>query len=305
MKAWPGNRLHRLLRAVERSPALDGPAGRLAGAVSTGLARPGARDLLTGTWLGHAVHPVLTDFADGAWMAGSFLDVFGPAGAAPAAQRMVGFGLLAALPTALTGLAEWCDSEGPRRRVGVVHAATSSSAFVLYGCSYLARRRRWRGAAVALGIVGGVIAILDGYVGGHLTLALGTGVDQTAFRPPVPDWTAAVALDDLADDTLTGIVAQGSEMVLVKRGAQVSAFAGRCTYRGAPLHEGQLQGDAVVCPRHGCTFALADGAVRRGPASLPLPTFETRVVDGRVEVRDPAGRGAVTAKRGRDQLAKL
>lgn len=125
-KPWPGNRLHRLLKRVEHNRALEPLAKRLGGATSDALDRSGARNALSGTWLGHALHPVLTDFADGAWMAGSFLDLFGPRGAAPAAQRLVGFGLLAAVPTGLTGMAEWAGTDDNERRVGLLHAGTST-----------------------------------------------------------------------------------------------------------------------------------------------------------------------------------
>jgi nitrite reductase/ring-hydroxylating ferredoxin subunit len=46
-----------------------------------------------------------------------------------------------------------------------------------------------------------------------------------------------------------------------------------------------VSGEAIVCPRHGCTFRLQDGAVVGGPASIPQPSLEARVVEGRVEVR--------------------
>lgn len=133
----PGNQLHRLLRRVEENPGLDPPGERLARTVAAGLDRARARNLLSGTWLGHALHPVLTDFADGAWMAGSFLDLFGPRGAAPAAQRLVGFGLLAAVPTGLTGFAEWAATDDNERRVGLLHVGTSTAALALYAAPTL------------------------------------------------------------------------------------------------------------------------------------------------------------------------
>lgn len=234
MYASPGNRLHRLLGRVEDSGALDPLAERLSRAVAATSRRSGTKWLLNGTWLGHALHPVLTDFADGAWMAGSFLDLFGPRDAAPAARRLVGFGLLAAVPTALSGLAEWSDTEGNEQRVGLLHAGTSSAAFVLYGCSYLARRRQKHVAGVVLGVLGGVVATLDGYVGGHLTLALGVGVGRTAFLRFPREWTVALDAGALSHDRPVGVSVAGSEIVLVRRGNEVFALADRCNYRGGP-----------------------------------------------------------------------
>jgi nitrite reductase/ring-hydroxylating ferredoxin subunit len=280
-----GNRLHALLRRVEAAEALDPVADRLARVV-VALTRPvEAKPLLTGTWLGHAVHPVLTDFADGAWMAGSFLDLFGPPRSALAARRLVGFGLLCAVPTALSGLGEWVDTRGKERRVGLLHAATSTAAFSLYGCSYLARRSNRQLAAATLGVVGGLVAIADGYVGGHLTLALGVGVGRTAFDELPDQWTPTVLADDLPEGRPTRVLLGTAEIVLVRSAGRLFALANRCTYRGAGLHQGTLRGDTIICPGHGCVFRLDDGAVLGGPASIPQPSLESRVAHGRVEVR--------------------
>lgn len=285
MRPSPGNRLHRLLDRVEGSGAVDPLAERLSRTVTATTRRSGTKWLFNGTWLGHALHPVLTDFADGAWMACSFLDIFGPRDAAPAARRLAGFGLLAAVPTALSGLAEWSETEGKERRVGLLHAGTSSAAFALYGCSYLARRRERHVAGVVLGVVGGVVAVIDGYVGGHLTLALGVGVGRTAFLGFPEAWTVAVDADALSHDRPVQACVAGSEIVLVSRGDAVFALADRCNYRGGQLHAGEVHDDGIVCPRDGCTFRLHDGAVLRGPASLPQPVLATRVNQGRIEVR--------------------
>jgi len=62
--------------------------------------------------------------------------------------------------------------------------------------------------------------------------------------------------------------------------------ASRCTHQGAPLDRGivKLAGSdpTVTCPAHGSVFSLLDGAVRRGPATQPVRSFETRIGDGMV-----------------------
>ena len=171
-----GAALYRALLRVEQTEALDSVADRVAHAVARAL-RPGSlKDLLAGRWLGHSLHPLLTDFADGAWIGASFLDLFGPRGSDPAAQRLVGFGLLACVPTVLSGLPEWVDGDARERRVGLAHMGTNASAILLYSSSYLARRRAKTLPAILLGIAGGVVAFVDGYVGGHLSHTRGVGV---------------------------------------------------------------------------------------------------------------------------------
>ena len=171
------------MRRIEDDSRLDGFAGRLEAVAGAVVRSPTTADALRGVWLGHALHPLLTDFPLGAWMSASFLDLFGGERARPASQRLIGFGLLVALPTAAAGLAEWRDTGGGARRVGVVHAGINSTATLLYGSSWLARRRGAHRTAVTLGVGGGVVATLGGYFGGHLTLVRKIGTSDASFGP--------------------------------------------------------------------------------------------------------------------------
>jgi uncharacterized membrane protein len=169
------------MRRVEGDQRIDGAATTLR-RVADGVVRsPRLAGALRGDWLGHALHPLLTDFPLGAWMSASFLDLFGGPEARRPAQRLVGFGLLASVPTAAAGMAEWRDTAGGAQRVGVVHAAVNSTATVLYGSSWLARRRGSHRLAVGLGVGGGVVATLGGYVGGHLSLVRKVGTADRRF----------------------------------------------------------------------------------------------------------------------------
>jgi uncharacterized membrane protein len=127
-----------------------------------------ARTALRGRWLGHAAHPMLTDFPLGLWMSGTLLDLVGGVESRRGARTLVGLGVLTALPTALTGVAEWSAVETPRdRRTGLVHAGVNTVALALYASSWRARVRGRDG--VALAVAGGLTATVGGFFGGHLT----------------------------------------------------------------------------------------------------------------------------------------
>ncbi|MDP8957922.1 MAG: (2Fe-2S)-binding protein, partial [Actinomycetota bacterium] len=85
--------MHRTL--VERAGSLEAvdPVGgwldKLAGAL---LPTPSVKDFLSGTWLGHPLHPALTDAALGTWMSATLLDVLGSPELEGAARRLVGIG---------------------------------------------------------------------------------------------------------------------------------------------------------------------------------------------------------------------
>jgi len=140
--------------------------------------------LLRGEWLGHAVHPLLTDLVLGSWTSASLLDLWGGEGSRTSAQRLVGTGLVAAPLTAWTGWAEWSGTEPREKRVGVVHAATVASSVGLYGSSWMARRRGHHRAGVSLALAGAAIGGAAAYLGGHLATARDVGSHHLAFDDP-------------------------------------------------------------------------------------------------------------------------
>jgi uncharacterized membrane protein len=173
------------IRGIQRASGLDRVAERLRPLADALVGSPRVRDALRGAWLGHAVHPLLTDLPLGAWMCTTLLDVTGGPESRRAAERLLRFGLAAAVPTVATGLAEWQATKGSARRIGVVHANANVVAAGLYGLSLLARRRDRHRVGVALGITGGLVALFSGYLGGHLSFVdkVGTG-DRAWYESP-------------------------------------------------------------------------------------------------------------------------
>jgi uncharacterized membrane protein len=134
------------------------------------VAEPTRKSVLQGDWLGHPLHPMLTDIPIGFWTAATVLDVVGGRQMRPASQRLVALGLLSVPMTVAAGLADFSGISSTReRRVAAIHAAGNASATGAYLASWFARRRgnHWRGAMLAL--VGAAVATGAGYLGGHLS----------------------------------------------------------------------------------------------------------------------------------------
>lgn len=172
--------LHRAAVAVEGASALDPLVERLAAALPDALGQGRVRDALSGRWLGHALHPLLTDIPIGAWTSASMLDVLPGAEHDEAAQWLLAIGLLAALPTVAAGASDWLHSDQRERRVGVVHMAANSVATLLYAASLIARRAGRRKFGVKLALGGGALASAGGLLGGHLSATRGTALDNAA-----------------------------------------------------------------------------------------------------------------------------
>lgn len=288
---------------IDHAAGLDPAVDALGRAVDRGLPKGPVKDALHGTWLGHPLHPLLTDLPIGCFTSATALDLLGGARLAPAAQRLVGAGVLAAVPTAAAGLADWSELDRGSKRAGLVHAAANAVALACYAASWLARRKGHRGRGVLLALAGSGATTVGGYLGGHLSYRRGAGVARTAFEDQPVAWTPVCDASALAERELTRVDAAGAPVLLWRDGERIRALADVCTHLGGPLHEGTVRDGCVVCPWHGSTFRLADGRVERGPAQNPQPAYDARVVDGRVEVRrraagmDRAGADPVVTSR--------
>jgi len=281
---------HDLLERLGSLEAVDGPSQAIAKFVRNLKSDPKVNEALSGTWLGHPVHPLLILVPMGTWSSAVLLDWLGGKDAETAADLLLGTGLLSAVPTVATGYADWADTEPANatvRRVGIVHAACNGAAAVLFAASLADRAAgaRGRGKLLALGGMGAVTA--GGYLGGHLTYAEGVGVDTTTFEEYPQDWTQALADAALGEGEMKAVEVDGAAILIARRGGSVYALADTCVHREGSLADGELVGDCVKCPLHGSTFQLTDGSVEQGPAAYPQPVLESRVRDGSIEVRAP------------------
>jgi nitrite reductase/ring-hydroxylating ferredoxin subunit/uncharacterized membrane protein len=276
--------LEQAVESVGLDERLDGLAGPVGDRVRHALDHQPTKDLLSGTWLGHPLHPLLTDLPIGFWTSAFTLDLVGGRRSRRAATQLVAWGVVAAVPTAVSGAADWGDTTGPARRIGLVHAAANTTALACYAASWWSRVRGRHARGVVLGLVGATAATVGGYLGGHLLQTLGVGVDQTATARPPSDWTRVASVDDI-DATPRRFLAGEVPVVVLRHRGEVVALDGRCPHRGAPMDEGAVRDGCIVCPWHGSIFRLDDGSLVQGPSTVDLPSYECRIgVDG-VEVR--------------------
>ncbi|HEX9500638.1 MAG TPA: DUF2231 domain-containing protein, partial [Thermoanaerobaculia bacterium] len=103
------------------------------------------KNFLHGTWLGHPLHPVLTDIPVGAWTAALALDalegISGRKECGSAADLAIGVGLLGAVGSAITGITDWSETDDPGRRTGLLHGLLNIAATSLYATSLFMRKK--------------------------------------------------------------------------------------------------------------------------------------------------------------------
>ena len=157
-----------LAERIDDAKALDPAADTLVSVAGTVVPEGPVRDALQGSWLGHPLHPALTDLPIGFWTSAWALDLIGGRRSGRAATILVGLGVASALPSAASGLVDWRDMDPRKQRVGVVHAAANATATTLYAASFVQRCRGHRARGIAVGMVAAGVATVGGYLGGHL-----------------------------------------------------------------------------------------------------------------------------------------
>jgi nitrite reductase/ring-hydroxylating ferredoxin subunit/uncharacterized membrane protein len=242
-----------------------------------------------GRWIGHPIHPALSDLPIGLWTGVMLLDVIdrdpAPRRGLDAAGMLSAAGILAAGATALTGLSDWTVSNDEDRRVGLFHGILNTVALGLQGASLGTRMAGRRSTARALGAASLTVTAAAGYLGGHLVFTRGVMVNRVAWAVGPRRWTRALQEADLPDDSPTAVEAEGRQVMLYRHDGSLYAIDNICSHAGGLLSRGTIADLTVTCPLHGARFALADGCVGRGPASQPQPVLPTRIRNGWIEVR--------------------
>lgn len=249
------------------------------------------KNFLHGTWLGHPLHPVITDVPIGAWTTAVVLDsfeLFGIEKFKKGADAAIAVGLVGAVGAAITGLTDWTGTTKKRRKIGLMHGILNLGATALYATSFFMRRsKNSRGTAISLAMAGYGVTSAAAYLGGHLVYGEQTGVNHTATAAEYPeDFIAVMSENELAENTMLRVEAGEVAVLLVKKNGEIFAIANTCSHLGGPLSEGDLLDNCRVrCPWHGSVFSLEDGSVVDGPATESQPKFEVRVNNGQIEVR--------------------
>jgi nitrite reductase/ring-hydroxylating ferredoxin subunit/uncharacterized membrane protein len=268
---------------------------------SFGGARERVTNALHGTWLGHPVHPIVNTVPTGAVATAIALDGVSmlPGSSASlrdASRYALGVGIVGSVAAAVTGVADWQHTHEESRRIGLIHGALNGISTALYVTSWWDRRRGRQLPAMAKSALGYGISACAGYLGGELVYGSGLGVDRSGDRLTTTDWTPVLAVTDLADGESKRVEVHGVGVVLHRTGGEVLAVGEFCPHLGAPMCDGWIDRDMIVCPWHGSRFSPCTGEVLRGPATASLHCYSTRDSRGMIEVRGDAPASAASAK---------
>lgn len=284
-----------VLQTLSKSQTLKSISKQFRGLLTSAFVESPLRplkNLLNGTWLEHPLHPVITDIPIGAWTAALALDgatlFLGVPNLGQASGIAIGVGTAGAVGALVTGLMDYTDTSTPEDTTALTHGIFNTAATLLFTASFVARaQNNWRTepSYVTLAALGYAAVIAGGFLGGSLIFRHGVMINRNAHRSKPKKFTRAIALKELEENKPTRIDVEGEPILIVKRGDNLYAVGAVCSHLGGPLEKGKLQGDIIECPWHYSHFSIADGSVRAGPTTAPIPLYDTQVTDGYVSIR--------------------
>jgi len=80
---------------------------------------------------------------------------------------------------------------------------------------------------------------------------------------------------------------EGKQLVIFNIAGEYFSIADVCSHDDGPVGEGDLEGYAITCPRHGAQFDVRTGQVLRMPAVVDIAAYPVRVVDGMIQLGVP------------------
>jgi len=100
------------------------------------------------------------------------------------------------------------------------------------------------------------------------------------------DWIDVAPLRHWSTGEWRSLDIDGTQVAVFNLDGEYYAIEDRCTHDGGTLTGGTVDGEQIVCPRHGARFSIRTGAVLAPPAYEGVATFPLRIRDGMVQVRD-------------------
>lgn len=246
-------------------------------------------DFLHGVWLGHPLHPVLTDVTVGAWTLGVIFDcaaaVTDDDSFRTTADHCTFVGTASAVPTAVTGLVDYSTFPERTSSMATLHGVINAVNFGLYVASVQARRSGDRRRGVILSSLGFGLTVFSAWLGGSLVYKYRLGVNNADDFEGPKRFTPVMEEGDLPQGKPVRVMVKDKAVMLYRDGSEIYAIGAKCAHAAGPLDEGKVEGTCVQCPWHDSVFDMRDGRVVHGPACQPQPAFDARVRGGKVELR--------------------
>jgi 3-phenylpropionate/trans-cinnamate dioxygenase ferredoxin subunit len=102
----------------------------------------------------------------------------------------------------------------------------------------------------------------------------------------MPDWINVFNENALMNGENSVIDIDGTDIAIFKIGNEFFAIEDVCSHDGTEIASGELDGEEIICPRHGARFCVKTGAVKSAPAYENIHSYPVRIIEGMVQIKD-------------------
>ena len=89
--------------------------------------------------------------------------------------------------------------------------------------------------------------------------------------------TKLCRISEISSGDLKQFNLRGIEILVINLKGQIFCLDARCTHAGAPLAEGEIKDEILICPWHGSQFNISNGTLLKGPAAKPLKGYKSTI----------------------------
>lgn len=100
------------------------------------------------------------------------------------------------------------------------------------------------------------------------------------------EWYDIAPVNTFLDGTYRQVEVNGVDVAVFNLDGEFYAIQDLCTHDDGELAGGEVEGEEIVCPRHGARFSIKTGEVLAPPAYEAVDTYRVRIEDGMVQVSD-------------------
>jgi len=120
-----------------------------------------------------------------------------------------------------------------------------------------------------------------------MVIIQGAMYNYTTFPPENLEFIEIAPVTELPNGERLFVDIADKPIVVLNIAGQFFAIRDICTHDDGPLGDGEIEGNNIVCPRHGGEFDIRTGQAVQMPAVVDIPTYPVRVVDGNIQVGIP------------------
>ena len=84
-------------------------------------------------------------------------------------------------------------------------------------------------------------------------------------------------IDEIPDGKMKVIKIDNNNILVTNIAGKYYAIGAKCTHAGGDLSKGKMDGNIVICPRHGSKFDVITGKSVSGPAKQSVPIYQVKI----------------------------